>query len=92
MPGAHSIRHKMKNQVWTRPEISYDSWAKINDFARKNKMDFPSAVEVAAGLLTDSDVIELARRRRVNIVTAYHDSVIAYKNRLEGVNRGVYDQ
>lgn len=87
MPSAHSIRHKMKNQVWTRPEICYDSWAKINEFARKNKMDFPLAVDVAADLLTDSDVIELARRRRVNVVDAYHDSVIAYKNRLDGVNK-----
>jgi len=52
MPSASRINHKMKNQVWVRPEIGYDAWKKINDYARRNQIDFPMAVEEAANLLT----------------------------------------
>ncbi len=53
---AHRIKHKAKNQVWVRPEIGYDAWKKITDYAKANGMDFPTAVDKAADSLNGNKV------------------------------------
>lgn len=54
MPKAYRIKHKVKNQIWVRPEIGYDAWKKINDYAKVNNMDFPTAVDKAADSLNEN--------------------------------------
>lgn len=49
---AYRIKHKTQHGKWVRPEIGYESWKKINMYAKANGLDFPSAVEKAAELLT----------------------------------------
>lgn len=52
---ANRINHKIHSGKWVRPQIKHDTWVKINSYARANDLDFPSAVEKAANLLTNAE-------------------------------------
>lgn len=52
MAVANRIHHKVKNGKWVRPEMGYDAWKTLNAYAKFRGMDFPTVMDLAAGILT----------------------------------------
>lgn len=47
------IEHRMKNEIWVKPEIAYSTWVKLNDYAKSHDMDFPTAADTAVNLIIE---------------------------------------
>jgi hypothetical protein len=71
------INHRIKEQVWVRPQIGYTAWAKINEYARSNRIDFSEAVDHAANLLTETARFEPGHRvsAKLDIEKHYIDAI-----------------
>lgn len=81
MATKHRINHRIKNQTWVRPELGYDAWLKLNNYAKENSMDFPSAVDLAATIITDQKANELALKDSIEVIDVFRNAIDLYYQR-----------
>ena len=80
------IHHSVKNKLWIKPEIVYDTWLNLKNYGRAHDLDFPSVVDLAASLILDPKANEIATSKRVDICEVYHTAIDLYYRKMSAID------
>lgn len=69
------IHHSVKNKLWIKPEIEYDTWLNLKNYGRAHNLDFPATVDLAASILLDPKANEIANADRVDVTEIFHEAI-----------------
>lgn len=78
MSNKHKVHHAVKNKLWIKPEIDYDTWLSLKEFGKPLNLEFPAVVDMAAAILTNPTANKIASLEQVPIEVVYHKAIELY--------------